>query len=479
MRRLINILILFGLTFPVVAQDDTHIVDSLRNILPTQEGREKVLTMIELTWEFYDISFDDGISWGEKAIKEAHDLGFVDLEADASYALGMQYGYHADLDLAKIYLKKAYTLHKTVGNDDISFEDLWNQAYFEQVWGDVDTAFQDYEKVLTFAEQRHDSLAMAQTYANMAVIHYHWQDFKKAEIGFKKSCHLYQLINSPIWMARMEANLANLYMEWEKYAEARNLFRIVIPQLESIDDYGWLLRAYKNYGQLFMKDHIDYDSASYYFEKAMACTTQEALTRNSSNAMANEKVDLLVEMGNVALYKQDEKTAVDYFEEALALAQNNKYQIGVIQAAHALGQLYAIQGKARLSLHYLEIYALAVQRSGVTLLDAQTKKPLILDYARLGRYEDMERELDALDEMRAALMRENADIYERYEVLQDEATGLLEQHESQNKQIQTLQTQRNHYRLAFFGLLAIMLSAMVLFVSYKIVRKNRAKIEKG
>ena len=476
MKRLLNILVFLFLSCCTFAQDETRIVDSLESVMVNQEGRDKILTMIELTWEFYDISFDDGISWGEKAIKEAHDLGFADLEADATYALGMQYGYHADLDLAKAYLKKAFALHKAVGNESKSFEDLWNQAYFEQVWGDVDTAFQDYEKVLAFAEQRHDSLAMAQTYANMAVIHYHWQNFKKAEIGFKKSCRLYRLMNNSIWMARMDANLANLYMEWGKYAEARNLFRSVIPQLEAIEDYGWMLRAYKNYGQLFMKDHIDYDSASYYFEKAMNCTAQEALTRNSSNAMANEKADLLVEMGNVALCKQDEKTAVDYFEEALVLAENNKYQIGLIQASQGLGQLYATQGKAALSLHYLEIYAAAVQRSGITLSDPQVKKPLILDYARLGRFKDMEKELDALDEIRAALMRENADIYEQYDILQEEAVGLIQQYESQNNQIEALQTQRNQYRLAFFGLLAIVLFIGVFLVAYKIVRKNRFKV---
>ena len=72
---------MFSLFFVTAAfaQMDTRIVDSLESILPTQEGREKVLTMIELTWEFYDISFDDCIGWGEKALKEAQNQGFADL----------------------------------------------------------------------------------------------------------------------------------------------------------------------------------------------------------------------------------------------------------------------------------------------------------------------------------------------------------------------------------------------------------------
>ena len=69
MKRLLNILVFFCLASTTIAQEDTRIVDSLSSVLVSQEGREKVLTMIELTWEFYDISFDDGIRWGEKAIK--------------------------------------------------------------------------------------------------------------------------------------------------------------------------------------------------------------------------------------------------------------------------------------------------------------------------------------------------------------------------------------------------------------------------
>ena len=90
------------------AQIDTRIVDSLQEAYAAQEGRDKVLTMIELTWDFYDVSFDDCIDWGEKAVKEANRLGYKDLEAKANSVLGIQYAYHADLDLARQYLQESY-----------------------------------------------------------------------------------------------------------------------------------------------------------------------------------------------------------------------------------------------------------------------------------------------------------------------------------------------------------------------------------
>ena len=100
-----------------------------------------------------------------------------------------------------------------------------------------------------------------------------------------------------------------------------------------------------------------------------------------------------------------------------------------------------------------------------------------MNYARLGKFDEMESELKDFKEEYEALQRENNDLYDQLSALQNETQGLLQQYESQNDQIQTLQSQRNQYRLAFFGLLAIALFSVVLMIAYKIVRKKRVKIK--
>ena len=140
-----------------------------------------------------------------------------------------------------------------------------------------------------------------------------------------------------------------------------------------------------------------------------------------------------------------------------------------------LGQLCAKQGRASQSLQYLERYAVEAAQSGITMMEHAVRKSRILDYARLSRFDEMEKELDVLDEQRAALSRENADLYEQSGLLSDEVQDILWKNDLQNEQIETLQTQRNHYRLAFFGLLSIVIFTVVLLIAYKIVRKNRTK----
>ena len=53
MKRWLNILVFIVFSVSAFAQVDTRVVDSLQEVLATQEGREKVKTMLELTWDFY------------------------------------------------------------------------------------------------------------------------------------------------------------------------------------------------------------------------------------------------------------------------------------------------------------------------------------------------------------------------------------------------------------------------------------------
>ena len=126
MRRLLAILSFLILALTVPAQEETRVIDSLEDAIRHQEGRERVLTMIELSYAFLDFSFDDCIDWGEKAIKQSLDMDDTELEADANYALGINYGYHTDLDLAQVYLKDAFHLYQQSRNEAKAFESIWN-----------------------------------------------------------------------------------------------------------------------------------------------------------------------------------------------------------------------------------------------------------------------------------------------------------------------------------------------------------------
>ena len=136
---------------------------------------------------------------------------------------------------------------------------------------------------------------------------------------------------------------------------------------------------------------------------------------------------------------------------------------------------YAQLGQAPQSLRYYSLYSELEKSTGIVSARPLLKKSLVMDYALLGRFEEMTIELEALDEQNKGLERENNDLYDRLTALQEDFSCLLSQYESQNEQIKTLQAQRDHYRLAFFGLLAIALFALAMWIAYRIVRKKTSK----
>lgn len=472
MKRWLAILSFLSLALVASAQEEMRVVDSLESVMAQQEGREKIETMMELSKAFFDFSFDDCIDWGEKAIEEAHALGFTDLEADATFALGLHYGNHLDLDLEQEYLGKAFDMHKALDDDSQALDDLWYKAYFELMLGNIDSAINVYEKVLFYADQLKDSLIVAKAYANMAVIQYQKHDFKQSEVYFQKCRSLYVSLENELEVARSNANLANLYMEWGKFVESRKLYREAISTFESLERYDFLLLVYKNYGLLFEKEYVNYDSASYYFEKAMACADLVEWPTGSLEEVVNAKADLLVEMGNTYYNKENYKEAEDYYIKAYDLAESSSYVSGQMLACVGLGLVYSYLAMPSKSLYYLNLFFELKAKSGISIAFFTMRFPLILNYARLGKYDEMESVLKDFKEEYEGLLRENNDLYDQISSLQDETQWLLSKYETQNNKIENLYIQRNHYRLAFFGLLAIALVVMAVYVLRRILRHN-------
>lgn len=475
----IGVLFVLLLSLTGYAQEDTRIVDSLRCVLPSQEGREKVLTMIELTWEFYDISYDDCLDWGEKALKEAQNLGLKDLEAKANYVLGIQYAYHGDLDLAKEYLSQAYSQFTSLGDTKNAFESLWNLATYEMTLGSIDTAYAVYEDALALAMQMNDTSAYAYVISNMGLIWYK-RDNPEMSLRYNSEAKaLFEVIGDEQRVCRMQSNIAVIYMERGRYDEARSIYWSILPRFEAYGDNHYTFLACKNIGAIYENAFINYDSALFYLQKAIDCGGKPMPYKENEIFLSNEKSGAMVEMGNIMAKRGEYADAIATYNEALLLAESNAYYQGQMEACVGLINVYAQTGQAAKAIQYYQRYSELEKASGITHMRSALSKPLIVAYARLDRFEEMSDELDALDELRMAQLRENADLYEQNDLLQDEVADLVQQHDDQSTQIQSLQSQRNHYRLAFFGLLAIMLFIVGLLIAYKIVRKNRAKIEKG
>ena len=478
MKRLLNILVFCCLSLNAFSQEETRVVDSLLRVLDHQEGREKVLTMIELTWEFYDISYDDCIDWGEKAINEANKLGFTDLYAKTNYVLGIQYAYNGDMDLAKVYLKKAYAQYTALGDTKNTFESLWNIATYEITFGSIDTAYSVYEKALPLVQQLNDTSAYAYVLSNMGLIWYKRGNSNMSLRYYFEAKNLFETIGDDLNVLHLQSNIAAIYLERDRYDEARRIFWSILPRFEALGEYYYVFLACKNLGIIYENTIVNYDSAMFYFQRAMDCVGDPMSYKDKEYEVLlnNEISGVLVEMANIMERQGNHAEAISKYEEALAMAESSGYLYGQMEVFVGLGKICGKLGQTQKSLQYFNRYIDLEKKTGLVQLRPTFFKVLAIDYARLGMMKELEAELSDMENAISEAQRENAGLYDENEDIQVQLSVLLQQHDSQNIQIQTLQAQRNHYRLAFFGLLAIVLFMAVLFVAYKIVRKKRLKV---
>ena len=469
MKRLLNILVLLFLSGYTFAQDETRIVDSLESVMANQEGRDKVLTMIELSKAFFDFSFDDCINWGEKAIVEAAKFQDEELLAKAYWKIGIRYLNHYEFDLALDNYDKALELLKNKKDDSELLEDVLNyKGRVELFMGEMDRALMTYQQALQVSENLGDEMNCADVINNIAYIYYQQDDLDKAIKSFMDARQRYNRLQDALSVAQCDNNISNIYVAWQQYDEALSLLQEAIPVFERNGDEASLAHAYQNLGTVYAIGHVNLDSALYYLHKSIVCAEN-----------VGDQITLIedeLELANALRILNRGKEALSLYQSALHSSETIGYFVGMLEAYKNLGIYYNETGDFTTSAIYLKrCIDLATVKGN--LLYVNTVRPyLIADYARLGQLMEMKKEIGLMHDNYLGMVNENNVLSEELSRIQYNMEGLLGQYESQNNQIEALQTQRNQYRLAFFGLLAIVLFIGVFLVAYKIVRKNRIKV---
>ena len=469
MKRLFNILVFLLLALVAFAQEEMQVIDSLERVMAKQEGRERVETMMELSKAFVDFSFDDCINWGEKAIKEATSLQDEELVAKAYWKIGLRYLHHYEFDLAHDQFVTAWDILRDKQEASEQLMDVLNyKGYVELYMGEIDSALTTYQQTLKVSEILGDEANCADVYNGMAYLHFQQGRFDKAMECFLNARNRYEHLQDTLSVAQCDNNISNIYVEWQKFDEALALLQKVIPVFERNEDEASLAHAYQNLGAIYATGHVNMDSALVYLNKSIVCA------ENVGDQMTLIEDEL--ELAGVLRHMGREKDAIGLYQSALHSSETMGYVIGMLEAYKNLGIHYNETGDFTTSAIYLKRCMDLASEKGNQLYVNTVRPYLIADYARLGQLMEMKRELGLIQDDYMGIVNENSALSDELSRIQYNVEGLLGQYESQINQIETLQSQRNHYRMAFYGLLCLCLAAVVLYIAYKIVRKKRSKV---
>lgn len=468
MKRWLFIVSLFAFTISAFAQDEMRTIDSLESVMVKQEGREKVETMIELSRTFVDFSFDDCINWGEKAIKEAKRLQDEELMAKAFWKIGLRYLHHYEFDLAHDQFVTALKILEGQKDSELLVDVLNYKGYVELFMGEIDSALVTIQRNLQVSESFGDELNCADLVNNLAYIHFQQDNIDKAMECFQDARQRYEHVQDTLSVAQCDNNISNIYVQWQQYDEALTLLQKAIPVFEQNEDEASLAHAYQNLGTIYATGNVNLDSAMVYLRKSITCAE-----------MVGDQVTLVedeIELANVLKLLNRNSEAIGLYQSALHSSETMGFLNGMLGAYKNLGIYYNETGDFTTSAIYLKRCMDLASEKGNQLFVNSVRPYLIADYAHMGHFVEMKKELGLFTDDYESILNESSLLDEELAQLRDNAAGLLQQYESQNNQIPILQKQRNHYRLAFFGLLTIVLAVLVFISVYKFVRKKRTKV---
>ena len=467
MKRLLNILVFFVLPFVAMAQLDTRVVDSLQAVMAKQEGKERVETMMELSRAFFDLSFDDCIWWGEKAIEEASRFGEDELVAKAYWKLGLRYLNHYEFDLALDSFNQALEILNDAGDCELLMDVLNYKGRVELFMGELDDAISTYQRTMKVSERLGDEMNCADVVNNMAYIYFQRNELDRSFDCFIDARHRYIQLLDTLSAAQCDNNISNIYVQRQQYEQAHSVLKKAIPLFEQYEDEASLAHAYQNLGTVFATGRVNLDSALYYLHKSIVCAEN-----------VGDQITLIedeIELANVLKLLNREDEAINLYQSALHSSEAIGHANGILESYKNLGVYYNEKGDFTTSAVYLRRCMDLASEKGNLLYVNVVRPYLIADYARLGELLEMKKELGLMIDNYEGILNENNALDEELTKLREHTNGLLDQYESQSAQIESLQSERNQYRLAFFGLLALVIAAIVAFVLWRIIGKNQDK----
>ena len=459
MRRLLHILLLAFLSVAGFAQTETQRIDSLQEVIGLQQGKEKVLTMIELSKAFYDVSFDDCIATGEAAISEAKLLNDNGLLVQAYWKLGVRYMYHSDFDLAHEYLSKAKQMSGTDGDAETMMFILNSLGRVEMFMGEIDSSLLTYQQAMEVSLSIGDELNCADVTNNIAYLYFEQGDVDMAFDHFTAARRWFEQLGDTLSVAQCDNNIGNIYFHWQQYGHAKEIFSRCLPVFEAYGDAYSLSSAYQNLGLVFANGLVNFDSALVCYNKSI-----EYANMTGDGCML---VDDQIELANLYMKRGDDELALANYRQAMASAEAMNYLDGRLKAYSGLGIYHHKMGDFDASLQYLSRCLQLADENGISLYGNVLRPYLIKDYARMGRFASMEAELDQLTDAYDVSLRELADCKLSGANLQSNAEALLQRSDQAMAQNERLEASMKRYRLAFFGLLGLFVAGLIAIILWK------------
>jgi two-component system, NarL family, sensor kinase len=204
--------------FNVNAQDQN--IDSLLKVLPKQDGKEKIKTLIELCWEFHFTNADTARVFGLEALKLAREMKSEELEGESLHYLGVTQEAQGNYAEALELELKALSLREKIGDSAKVAATLNNIGIIYDEKGDYKKSLEYYYRARRIYEGLKNKDKIAMVLSNIGIVLKAQGEYEKVVSYYRQAMLLYHELGKKLGEAACHANLGAVYFNLAKYDSA-------------------------------------------------------------------------------------------------------------------------------------------------------------------------------------------------------------------------------------------------------------------
>tara|TARA_R110002012_G_scaffold322109_1_gene555995 strand:+ start:17493 stop:19475 length:1983 start_codon:yes stop_codon:yes gene_type:complete len=323
-------------------------LDSLLRISKTQKETALIPTLNEISWHYRNIQVDSALWYAKKALDEVERVEDKKLKASVYHSMASAFQALAVYDSARYFHQESISINRLLG-DSIALANTYNNlGIIHDETANFDTALLYYFQALKIYEsQSKDPDLVPMVLSNIGIVYKKQGDYQKVLDYYQQALARYKKSDNLFGITVTTGNMGAVFLRLKRFDEAilyaenamegyKNLgyHRYVPYMLNNIavaqDSLGDALHAEKTYRtaiQLFESDENEYE-----------------LTNTRIGFAKNQ------------LHFKRYPVAINELQWAIKKAKENQFKEFEVNALKLLSEVYSLQGENVLAYQSLQAY---------------------------------------------------------------------------------------------------------------------------
>jgi two-component system NarL family sensor kinase len=340
----------FLMMIPFTAVGQNRNIDSLKTLLSqNQTDRERAKTLVELSWEYRFVNADTARLFGMQALELSRQQGLKEYEVEALHNIGVTHEAQGNYDQALEYELKALAFRREIGDNAKTANTLNNIGIIYDEQGNFIRALEYYHEARKIYEAINDQGKIAMVLVNMAIVLKAQGDYATVVNYYREALSIYRKLKNKFGVAACYANLGSVYYYLPNYDSALHYSLLAVKDFEEQKILQFVPNALCNAGMAYFK----------LGKKNMA---KSFLLRSKK---LNEEYDNKKELSFVLTFLSTIYVSEGQYDlaeqsalQALAIASRIEAMQQVMEARHALSEIYAAQRNFEKAFNEFKTYAL-------------------------------------------------------------------------------------------------------------------------